>query len=149
MQDAASLVTMRILGRNSDRAGRPALSAPRMVWTGRAWARLADATSACTKPPLEWKPGVSGRIGVTMRSVEMSRLREALGAALAGADTPLAAADRLCQACLDLLDVDGASVSLIRAGKSQGTVGSSGELSRTLDEFSSPTAKALVWTPSR
>lgn len=70
-----------------------------------------------------------------MRPVEMSRLRERLGAALVGAETPLAAADRLCAACVSLLDVDGASISLIRAGATQGTFGSSGELSRTLDEL--------------
>ena len=65
----------------------------------------------------------------------MTRLRERLGASLVGAATPLAAADRLCRACVDLLDVDGASISLIKDGGSQGTFGSSGELARTLDEL--------------
>ena len=65
----------------------------------------------------------------------MSRLRQGLGSALVGAESPLAAADRLCEACVDLLDVDGASISLIRDGATQGTFGSSGELSRTLDEL--------------
>lgn len=65
----------------------------------------------------------------------MSRLRAGLGAALAGAETPLVAADRLCEACVDLLGVDGASISLIRGAASQGTFGSSGPLSRTLDEL--------------
>ena len=45
------------------------------------------------------------------------------------------AADRLCAACLQLLDVDGASISLIDGGITQGTFGSSGQLSRTLDEL--------------
>jgi len=70
-----------------------------------------------------------------MWRVEMSQLRQRLGEAVAGAESPLVAADRLCEACVDLLDVDGASISLIRAGASQGTFGSSGELSRTLDEL--------------
>ena len=47
----------------------------------------------------------------------------------------LAAADRLCEACVDLLDVDGASISLIKDGGTQGTFGSSGDTSRALDEL--------------
>lgn len=70
-----------------------------------------------------------------MRPVEVSKLRERLGASIAGAATPLAAANRLCEACVDLLDVDGASISLVKDGASQGTFGSSSELSRTLDEL--------------
>ncbi len=67
--------------------------------------------------------------------MEISRVRERLGAALTGAETPLSAADRLCEACVDLLDVDGASITLVRDGASRGTFGSSGELSRRLDEL--------------
>lgn len=70
-----------------------------------------------------------------MQPVEISQLRERLGEAVTGAESPLAAADRLCEACVDLLDVDGASISLIKDGATQGTFGSSGELSRTLDEL--------------
>jgi ANTAR domain len=44
-------------------------------------------------------------------------------------------ADRLCHACVDLFDVDGAAVSLMLEGSSQGTFGSSDGLSRQLDEF--------------
>jgi hypothetical protein len=62
-------------------------------------------------------------------------LRSGLGAAVAGGGSPLAVADRLCLACVDLMDVDGAAVSLIDGGSTQGTFGSSGELSRRLDEF--------------
>lgn len=62
-------------------------------------------------------------------------LRDDLGAAMAGADSALAAADRLCRACVDLLEVDGASVSFMHQGTTRGTFGSSGELSRRLDEF--------------
>lgn len=63
------------------------------------------------------------------------RVRAGLGAAVVGAPSPLAAADRLCAACVELLDVDGAAISLIRDGATQGTFGSSGRLSRTLDEL--------------
>jgi hypothetical protein len=63
------------------------------------------------------------------------RLRAQLGAALAGAGGALSAADRLCLACTDLLDVDGAAVSVMYEGSTRGTFGSSGELSRRLDEF--------------
>ena len=45
------------------------------------------------------------------------------------------AADRLCEACVDLLPVDGAAISLMDEGSTYGTFGSSGELSRRLDEF--------------
>ena len=62
-------------------------------------------------------------------------LRAGLGAAMDGADTPLAAADRLCMACVDLLEVDGASISLLDGGTSRGTFGSSGEFGRLLDEL--------------
>ena len=67
--------------------------------------------------------------------MDQQRLREALGSAVTGASTPLAAADRLCEACVQLLDVDGASISLIDGGTMQGTFGSSGQLSRALDEL--------------
>jgi len=63
------------------------------------------------------------------------RLRAELGAALVGVGDALAAADRLCHACVDLLGVDGAAVSVMHDGSTRGTFGSSGELSRRLDEF--------------
>ena len=50
-------------------------------------------------------------------------------------DPTMSIADRLCHACVDLLDVDGAAISLMLEGSSQGTFGSSGGLSRQLDEF--------------
>ncbi len=62
-------------------------------------------------------------------------LRASLAAAMAGADTALGAADRLCRACVQLLEVDGASVSLTHDGSTQGTFGSSGEVSRRVDEL--------------
>lgn len=63
------------------------------------------------------------------------RLRADLQTAMADAGGGLSAADRLCVACVDLLDVDGAAVSLMHKGSTQGTFGSSGELSRRLDEL--------------
>ena len=62
-------------------------------------------------------------------------MRERLGASLVGAETPLVAADRLCEACVALFDVDGVSISFIHRGATRGTFGSSGELSRTVDEL--------------
>lgn len=63
------------------------------------------------------------------------QLRANLGAAMVGAATPLSAANRLCHACVDLLEVDGASISLTQNGTTRGTFGSSGDLSRRLDEY--------------
>ena len=63
------------------------------------------------------------------------QLRADLGASLVGSDGALSAADRLCLACVELLEVDGAAISLMHAGATQGTFGSSGELSRRLDEL--------------
>ena len=63
------------------------------------------------------------------------RLRAELGGAMAGAETALDAADKLCRACVDLLEVDGASISMVHEGANQGTFGSSGEMSRRLDEM--------------
>ena len=77
------------------------------------------------------------RHGVTDQEATISDdgLRAALAAAMTGAGTALGAADRLCQACVRLLDVDGASVSLTHAGSTQGTFGSSGDMSRRMDEL--------------
>jgi GAF domain len=66
---------------------------------------------------------------------EPDGVRAALGAAMAGADSALTAANRLCEACVDLLHVDGASISLMYDGSTRGTFGSSGEMSRRLDEL--------------
>jgi len=66
---------------------------------------------------------------------ESERLRAGLGAVLAGADGPQEAADRLCHACVDLLEVDGAAISLTHAGSARGNLGASGDLSRRLDSY--------------
>ncbi|MDX6206034.1 MAG: hypothetical protein QOF39_2091 [Frankiales bacterium] len=62
-------------------------------------------------------------------------LRLHFGDAVAGATTPLDAANRLCHACVTLLEVDGASISLMHEGSTRGTFGSSSPVSRRLDEF--------------
>jgi GAF domain len=62
-------------------------------------------------------------------------LRAELGAAMANAGSGLAAADGLCHACVQMLGVDGAAISLVYDGTTRGTFGSSGDLSRRLDEF--------------
>jgi hypothetical protein len=54
---------------------------------------------------------------------------------MTGATSALGAADLLCHACVELLEVDGASVSLALEGSTQGTFGSSGDMSRRLDEL--------------
>lgn len=63
------------------------------------------------------------------------RVRAGLAAAVQGVDSPLSAADRLCQACVELLDVDGAAISLVHEGATRGTFGSSSALSRRLDAY--------------
>jgi hypothetical protein len=65
----------------------------------------------------------------------LEQLRADLGASIRGAGSALGAADQLCRACVDLLEVDGASISLTHEGSTRGTFGSSGELSRRLDEL--------------
>ena len=63
------------------------------------------------------------------------QLRSEFSAALRSAEPGLAVADRLCHACVDLLEVDGAAISLVTAGATHGTFGSSNALSRRLDEY--------------
>jgi hypothetical protein len=61
-------------------------------------------------------------------------IREQLLAAVdgrRGAD----AADRLCEACVMLFDVDAAAISLVFDGANSGTLGSSGEPARMYDEL--------------
>lgn len=63
------------------------------------------------------------------------RLRAQFVAAIDGVAAGLATADRICAACVELLQVEGASISLMHDGSTFGTFGSSNELSRRLDEF--------------
>ena len=66
-------------------------------------------------------------------SLEDMRLE--LGAAMASAGPGLSAANALCEACVDLLGVDGAAISMIHSGLSHGTFGASSDSSRRLDEY--------------
>ena len=61
--------------------------------------------------------------------------RADFGAVFEGSDRGLSVADRLCHACVELLQVDGAAVSLLHDGATNGTFGSSCALSRQLDEY--------------
>jgi GAF domain/ANTAR domain len=45
------------------------------------------------------------------------------------------AADRLCEACVDLFDIDAAAISLVFDGANAGTLGSSGASARSYDEL--------------
>jgi hypothetical protein len=47
----------------------------------------------------------------------------------------VAAANKLCEACVEHFNVDAAAISLIFEGANSGTLGSSGELARTYDEL--------------
>lgn len=62
-------------------------------------------------------------------------LRAALGAAVAATASGLSIADRLCHACVDLLSVDGAALSLVHEGAMRGTFGASDAVSRRMDEL--------------
>ncbi|MGX7677946.1 GAF and ANTAR domain-containing protein [Jatrophihabitans sp. DSM 45814] len=81
------------------------------------------------------------------------RIRDGLTAALSGAGRGRAAADRLCSACVDLLDVDGAALSIIYDGAISRSLGASGQLSRELDELQftlgeGPCLQAVTqWSP--
>jgi ANTAR domain/GAF domain len=57
-----------------------------------------------------------------------------LTAAVAG-ERGSKAADRLCRACVDLFDVDGAALSLVLDGAATGTLGASGSRARLYDEL--------------
>lgn len=60
-------------------------------------------------------------------------LRAALAAVLTSGERGVAAADRLCAACLPLLGIDAAAISLIDEGQSRGTFGASDAAARELD----------------
>jgi GAF domain len=63
------------------------------------------------------------------------RIRAGLSAALSGPGSGRAAADRLCGACVELLEVDGAALSIIYDREISRSLGASGPLSRELDEL--------------
>jgi hypothetical protein len=65
----------------------------------------------------------------------LAAIRAQLNAAVAGAPPGIPAANALCVASVALFGVDGAAVSMVFAGASRGTFGSSSEASRRLDEY--------------
>lgn len=62
------------------------------------------------------------------------RVEVGLRAAVTGSDAG-GAADRLCEACVELLDVDGAALSVWLDGDARGTFGTSGASSHRLDDL--------------
>jgi hypothetical protein len=64
-----------------------------------------------------------------------NRLRRDLGAVMQGPGTAIDSANRLCQACVELLEVDAAAISVVFDGVTEATFGSSSELSRRIDEL--------------
>ena len=65
----------------------------------------------------------------------LTAMRDGLTAAMVGDGGARGAADRLCAACVELLPVDGASISLALEAAGSGTLGASSELSRRVDEL--------------
>lgn len=63
------------------------------------------------------------------------RLHARLDAAMEDGGRGLSVADRLCHACVEVLEVDGAAISVVDGGATRGTFGSSGVLGRRLDEL--------------
>ncbi len=61
-------------------------------------------------------------------------IQQQLRAAVDG-ERGASAADRLCQACVVLFDVDAAAISLVLEGAPAATLGSSDDTARTLDEL--------------
>jgi GAF domain/ANTAR domain len=61
-------------------------------------------------------------------------IQEQLLAAVGGR-RGVAAADRLCEACVTLFDIDAAAISLVFDGANSGTLGSSGAPAKTYDEL--------------
>lgn len=52
-----------------------------------------------------------------------------------GGERGVSGANRLCEACVELLDVDAAALSLVLGSSTTGTLGSSGEAARHYDEL--------------
>ena len=64
----------------------------------------------------------------------MTSMQHAFVSAVGSSRGPVAA-DRLCEACVDLLMVDAAAISLVFDGANTGTLGASGEQARVYDEL--------------
>src|SRR5690348_5838276 len=65
----------------------------------------------------------------------LERMRTELNSVVSGSAPGLPTADRLCSVSASLLGMDGAAVSMVFDGASRGTYGSSGVVSRRLDEY--------------
>ena len=65
----------------------------------------------------------------------LAHIRTELGAVIARSESGLSTANQLCTACVNLLGVDGAAISMVFDGASRGTYGSSSAASRRLDEY--------------
>lgn len=65
----------------------------------------------------------------------LAQMRTELSAVIARSPSGLSTANQLCIACVNLLGVDGAAISMVLDGVSSGTYGCSSEASRRLDEY--------------
>jgi hypothetical protein len=65
--------------------------------------------------------------------ISEERMRAELSTAVSTSGRAVDVANSLCRACLGVLEVDGASISLTLDGTNRGTFGASGDLSRRLD----------------
>jgi hypothetical protein len=70
------------------------------------------------------------RAGITVATTMQQQFLGAIGDARG-----VQAADRLCEACVGLLDVDAAAISLVFDGANVGTLGASDPRARTYDEL--------------
>ena len=68
-------------------------------------------------------------------ATSLEEIKAELGTAVASAEPGMQAANALCEACVDLLALDGAAISMIHAGFSHGTFGASSDSSRRVDEY--------------
>lgn len=65
----------------------------------------------------------------------MEKVKADLSAAMSHATPGVDAANELCKACVGILGMDGAAISVVHEGESRGTFGSSGPDSARLDEY--------------
>jgi hypothetical protein len=79
------------------------------------------------------------------KEVTVAAIEEQLLVAM-GERRGVGAADRLCEACVQLLDVDAAAMSLVFDGANIGTLGASGAAARMYDEAQFTTARDHAWT---
>jgi len=78
---------------------------------------------------------MSAALGRKAKVTDSERVTEGLTASVSTTGTAADDADKLCLACVEFLGVDGAALSLLLGGVSQGTVGSSGLLATEIGEY--------------